>query len=110
MFPMLLALLAGSAQAGEIGGARVFGLGVILGDPTGLSAKLYLNGTNALDFALAFDTYGPYDRGADGHFHVTYLWHPSVLASGSGVEVPWHVGVGGFVWTDRWRGAFDDDA
>ena len=45
------------AEAIEVG-SRPFGLGVVLGDPTGLSAKYYLGGpTNAVDFALAFDTY-----------------------------------------------------
>lgn len=98
----LLGLLApASAQSTEIG-ANPFGLGVMAGDPTGLSGKLYLGGrTNAIDMALAFDTYG--DETGWLYFHATYLWHPSVLASGSGVEVPWHVGVGGYLKVGDWE-------
>jgi hypothetical protein len=103
----LLGWLEGTAEASEVGG-KPFGLGVVVGDPTGLSAKLYLGGTtNAVDFALAFDTAGIYDDYV--YFHATYLWHPSVLASGSGAEVPWHVGVGGFAASDRWDNRGEDD-
>jgi hypothetical protein len=108
---MLLTLiaLAGLAHAGSEVGTRPFGLGIILGEPTGLSAKLYLGGPrNAVDFALAFDTYGT-NRGGWFWFHATYLIHPSVLAAGSGVEVPWHVGVGGYVISDQFRDNQDRD-
>ncbi len=105
----LLGGFGGVAEASEVG-SRPFGLGVVLGDPTGLSAKLYLgSGANAIDFALAFDTYDSRDR-YDGdalYFHATYLWHPSVLASGSVAEMPWHVGVGGFAESDRFGGRND---
>ena len=106
---VFLAVIPSVARAGgtEIG-ARPFGLGVILGDPTGLSAKLYLGGPkNAVDMALAFDTIGNHDGWA--YLHATYLWHPSILAQGSGVEVPWHVGVGGFIVTDTGNDNTNDD-
>lgn len=99
------------ASATEVG-SRQFGLGVILGDPTGLSAKLYLGGpTNAVDFALAFDTYS--DNGntnGDMYFHATYLIHPSVLAKPDGFEMPWHVGVGGYVMSDEFQNSNDRDS
>jgi hypothetical protein len=28
--------------------------------------------------------------------HADYLWHPSVLTSSPELEIPWHVGIGGF--------------
>jgi hypothetical protein len=94
------------AQSGEIGAARPFGLGVVVGEPTGLSAKLYLSARNAVDAVLAFDTYG--DRSGWVYLHATYLWHPSLITSATGVDVGWHVGVGGFVSSGRW-GWYDDE-
>lgn len=44
-----------------------FGLGVLLGDPTGLSAKLKLSNKNAIDGALAWSSSGL-------HLHSNYLW------------------------------------
>ena len=112
IFLSLLALATlNTAHATEVG-SRPFGLGVVLGDPTGLSAKYYLGGpTNAIDFALAFDTYS--DNGnTDGwmYFHATYLIHPSVLAKPQGFEMPWHVGVGGYVMSDEFQSSNDRDA
>lgn len=100
-----------TASATEVG-SRPFGLGVVLGDPTGLSAKLYLGGpANAVDFALAFDTYS--NNGATNgwmYFHATYLIHPSVLAKPNGFEMPWHVGVGGYILSDEFQSSNDRDA
>lgn len=92
--------LEGTASATEIG-ERPFGIGVILGDPSGLSAKYYLGGrANAIDAALAFDTTGANNGWM--YLHASYLWHPSVLSKSADVEFPWHVGVGGFVATNQW--------
>lgn len=108
MMPLMLALTLGQqASATEIGD-RPFGLGVILGDPSGLSAKYYLGGrSTALDFALAFDTYGPTDGWM--YFHGSYLIHPSVLGRGDGVEFPWHVGIGAFAMSGRFGNDVVDD-
>src|SRR5262245_11059988 len=46
------------AQATEVGGARRFGLGFQLGDPTAITGKVFLGGENALDFGLGFWGYG----------------------------------------------------
>lgn len=43
-----------------------FGLGLILGSPTGISAKYWLDKTHALDAALGF---------GDMSIHADYLWH-----------------------------------
>jgi hypothetical protein len=96
---LFLALAIDNAAATEIGD-RPFGIGVVLGDPTGLSGKYYLGGrSNAVDMALAFDTRGSNDGWL--YAHATYLWHPSVIAKGPDVELPWHVGIGAFVATDQ---------
>jgi hypothetical protein len=70
-----------------------FGLGLILGSPTGISGKLYFNRQNALDFAVgeAFAN----ERGL--HFHVDYLWHPFMLAQDEGFSLPFYLGIGGRV-------------
>ncbi|RJP82436.1 MAG: DUF3996 domain-containing protein [Candidatus Zixiibacteriota bacterium] len=48
-----------------------FGLGIIIGEPTGVSAKAWLSDENALDFAAAWSL-----EGRDAfHFHADYLWH-----------------------------------
>ena len=46
-----------------------FGLGVVVGEPTGLAWKYWLEGTNALDGSIGF---APSDR---FRLSVDYLWH-----------------------------------
>jgi hypothetical protein len=102
---LLFAATAGSASATEVGYGRKFGLGFVLGDPTGLAAKLWVGPTNALDFGLGFWGYGPGDpcfnnnpncRGwgySSGTFHMDYLWQSNIIRSTA--QLDWHVGVGG---------------
>lgn len=102
---LALALTApADASATEIGqGGHPFGLGLTIGYPsTGISGKYYLGGRrNAIEGVIA--TWS--DRWAYGgwYLHGVYMWHPSVLARESGFELPWHIGVGGFV-ADGYRG------
>ena len=42
----------------EVGYARKFGLGFMLGDPTGLTAKLWVAPAHAIDFGVGFWGYG----------------------------------------------------
>jgi hypothetical protein len=49
--------------------SKKFGFGIMLGDPTGGSAKLMLNRENALAFSLGASYYGSPRIGVD------YLWH-----------------------------------
>lgn len=51
---------------------RGFGVGVIIGQPTGFSAKSWINQTNALDFGLGFSFAKDDNR---IHIHSDYLWH-----------------------------------
>ena len=80
---------------------RGFGLGVILGEPTGISAKLWTSKENAFDFGLGWSvggdriTYkGNYDGGSRVHFHMDYLWH-SFNAIRSSERFPLYYGIGG---------------
>ena len=78
-----------------------FGIGIILGEPTGLSAKLWTSNENAFDFGLGFSVGGDrlaykgnYDRGSRVHFHMDYLWH-SFNAISSTERFPLYYGIGG---------------
>jgi hypothetical protein len=79
-----------------------FGLGVMVGEPTGLSAKLWVSPVNALDFGLGWSVGGDrlngYDGGYDGgsriHLHMDYLWH-WFEAIRSSERFPLYAGIGG---------------
>jgi hypothetical protein len=76
------------------------GVGIIVGEPTGLSFKQWTDNTHALDAAVAYSL-------SDGNyfqFHADYLIHNNSAAlnppelKGS---LPWYYGVGGRIRTDR---------
>jgi len=78
-----------------------FGIGFIVGEPTGLSAKLWTSPQNAFDFGLGWSFGG--DRisnfkgthnGSRIHFHMDYLWH-SFNAIQSTERFPLYYGIGG---------------
>lgn len=48
-----------------------FGVGALIGEPTGISAKYWLNNARALDAAAGFSLFG--NKGFS--FHVDYLYH-----------------------------------
>jgi hypothetical protein len=97
-----LLLSAGATIAQE----RKFGLGVILGEPTGLSAKLWISSKTAFDFGLGWsiggdrisDHIGGYSGGSRVHFHMDYLWH-WFDAIHSSERFPLFTGVGGRINT-----------
>jgi hypothetical protein len=67
-----------------------FGVGVILGEPTGLSGKVWVSKQNAIDMGLA------YSFRSDGYFHLhgDYLWHlPHVIQAEE--RFPLYMGIGG---------------
>lgn len=72
---------------------KTFGLGFMVGAPSGLSGKYFLSSDTALDFGVGFLGYY---RGRDGvHLHLDHLWHPVSLASVPAFELPLYFGVGG---------------
>jgi hypothetical protein len=79
-----------------------FGIGLIVGEPTGISWKYQLSDRNALDGALGFS---PFDR---MRLHVDYLWlsrpfneRRLVLSYGVGLAIGF-----GKRWVDGRRGVF----
>jgi hypothetical protein len=65
-----------------------FGLGVILGQPTGLSAKFELSNANAIDAALAWSYAG-------FHMHSDYLWNHENYFSARNQNFDLYYGIGG---------------
>jgi hypothetical protein len=64
------------------------GLGIILGEPTGVSLKHWINSKNAIDGAIAWSFL---DNGAF-HIHADYLFHMDAF---NNPKVPFYVGIGG---------------
>ncbi|MCG8422730.1 MAG: hypothetical protein MJE77_32855 [Proteobacteria bacterium] len=102
-------LVAASGQPAWADGTSIgaekgaFGLGLILGEPTGISAKLYLDDSTAVDGAA-----GVAIIGGGLHVHGDYLWHPWVLEERDMFVLPAYVGVGGRLF-QRDRSGGDSD-
>jgi len=90
---LLLAALAfgatAPARASDIGSGRPFGLGIILGDPTGISGKWYISSEHAIDFGVGAGWMG----GHSLHIHADYLFH-FMLVNHSAFDLPLYLGVG----------------
>jgi hypothetical protein len=79
-----------------------FGLGIILGEPTGLSAKAWTSKYNAFDFAIAwsFNKYhhdNDYQNDGSVLLQADYIWHFFNAISVSSGKLPLYVGIGGRV-------------
>ena len=75
---------------------RGFGLGIIVGEPTGISAKHWLSSATAVDFAFAWSLEG------DGSFtvHADYLKHTFRLIKVERGALPFYYGLGGRIKFD----------
>jgi hypothetical protein len=101
---LLSVLLVGQVREAHAQGTEkgVFGLGIILGEPTGISAKLYLSDNTAVDAAV-----GGAFIGGGLHVHGDFLLHPWVLENRDTFVLPAYVGVGARL-LDHDRGAEGD--
>lgn len=70
---------------------RGFGLGIIIGEPTGISAKTWLGHASALDFALAWSFKGRNFL----TLHADYLIHNFRLIKVDKGQLPFYYGIGG---------------
>ena len=100
---LVIALCLFVVVQGSIAQERTFGLGIILGEPTGISAKLWTSHINAFDFGLGWSNGGVYNNnninnGSRTHFHMDYLWH-SFEVIHSTDRVPIYYGVGGLIYS-----------
>ena len=72
---------------------RKFGLGVILGEPTGLSGKCWLSGTTAIDAAAAW-SFGKNDA---LQLQADFVMHKFDLFEVDRGRLPFYFGIGGHI-------------
>lgn len=89
---LLLILMASVMFLGQNAAAqdRGFGLGVILGEPTGVSVKGWISSQSAFDAAFAWS----FRRDGFLHMHADYLWHFQDIVNTSQRVNP-YIGIGG---------------
>lgn len=98
---LLILLLAAALLLARTGGK--FGLGGVLGDPTGLSYKYWLSGNRALSGTLAIgnswhhhhDYYWYHRDNVHLYLSTSHLWHDSKLIPVSRGSLPIFWGIGG---------------
>lgn len=74
-------------------GPGTFELGIILGEPTGISAKLWFSQNTALDGAVSWSLRDNDDGNL--YLHADYLWHDFSLINTSSGRLPLYYGIGG---------------
>ncbi|MCD4707908.1 MAG: hypothetical protein K8S62_09235 [Candidatus Sabulitectum sp.] len=92
MTALLLAVLTSFSP-----GRGSTGLGLIAGNPTGISFKYFTSTTRAIDAAAAWSFSDEWMM-----IHSNYLWHSFGDLNVSKGQLPWYYGLGGWV-------AFGDD-
>ena len=70
-----------------------FGLGMILGEPTGISLKNWLGRSTAVDFAIAWS----FDGKDSFTIHGDYLSHNFKLTQVESESLPFYYGIGGSI-------------
>lgn len=84
---LMAILLSGTVAAQESG----FGVGVILGEPTGLSCKFWTGSRTAIDGAAAWS----FADESALHLHADYLFHNFDLCELEKGKLPLYFGLGG---------------
>jgi len=74
-----------------------FGLGIILGEPTGISFKNWISDRSAIDFAVAW-SFGDHDA---LHVHADYLFHNFRLFKVEKGDLVLYYGIGGRVKAEK---------
>jgi hypothetical protein len=67
------------------------GIGIMVGEPSGLSAKKWLNSNNAIDAGLGWS----FSENGSAHLHADYLYHNYDLIKVSDAKIPLYFGIGG---------------
>lgn len=86
---------------GSFGQDHGLGLGVIIGEPTGLSAKVWISPVHALDVGVGWSIgsnwvgrpRGHDARGRRVHYHLDHLWHAFSAIHANG-RFPLYYGIG----------------
>jgi hypothetical protein len=95
LFSLMLIVLCATIDARQGGN---FGLGAVLGAPTGLSMKYWTGRNNAVSGALAFGGYAYHDHtwgGQELHLQGSYLWHSFGAIQVDRGQLPVYWGLGG---------------
>ena len=87
LLTVITAFVLSSVGMSQVDG---FGLGIVVGEPTGLSGKLWLDRTNALDGALAWSFI---DEGSF-YLHANYIHHHFEVIDISSGQMPLYYGLG----------------
>lgn len=75
--------------------SRPTGLGMMIGEPTGISFKHWVSRKNAFDAGFAWSFAG---RGEELHIHADYLWHMPLKSADPAIRrTNFYIGVGGRV-------------
>ena len=87
----------GGGGGGGFEANKTFGLGLELGEPSGLTGKVFVSPKAAIDFGIgyAYENYY-YDDGL--HIYGDFLFHPTVLAHADAFELPFYIGGGLRYW------------
>lgn len=102
IFPIVLGLFLSSVSFSQ---TNSFGVGIIVGEPTGLSMKVKMSENTAIDGALGWSFV---DEGSV-HIHGDFLLHDYSLISVDEGSLPVYYGVGGRIkLRNRDRGTDDD--
>lgn len=96
---ILIAAVVTALFAGSVLAQGSFGLGMILGEPTGVSAKIFLTERSAIDLAAAWS----FSDEAALHLHGDYLLHNFDLIEVEEGRLPIYFGIGA-------RVKFEDDS
>ncbi len=86
---LIFFLLAGTC----FGQANRFGLGLVLFDPSGLTAKIWLKKAGAIDGALGWSGMEPHNL----QVQADYLFFSTPIASDQNIQFSFYLGVGGKV-------------
>lgn len=102
-------LFSASAAARQVGGRetgkRIFGAGLILGEPTGGTLKLFMGDIMAMQFSNGILFFN-----RDSIFAaLDFVWHPSIIHESKHGILLWYIGVGpGFGIQGPWHHPHDD--
>lgn len=92
----IVMLLSGSAFSQKDG----VGVGIIIGEPTGVSIKNWMTSTTAFDLGIAWS----FTDNTDFHLHGDYLWHNFAVFSPKKGHMPFYYGIGARVkFSDKTR-------
>jgi hypothetical protein len=90
---LLLLLLFSGTMVGQ---ERGFGVGILLGEPSGISMKGWLSSSSAIDAAVAWS----FRQDGTFHIHADYLLHAFDVIKAP-EKIPLYYGIGGRLRTGR---------